>query len=99
MFDNFKTDEHSMDLINKIADRARKNPIIKRKMYPEKITLLMDLTAIHVTIGLRLQDMLETPNDFDLIHDIGGIYRHLDRRTGELMDHFCPRFAKREDQG
>ncbi len=31
---------------------------------------------------------------FNFAHDIGGIYRHLDRDTGELKDCFWPRFAK-----
>lgn len=92
-FDNFKVSDADAELINKIASRVRKNAIVKNKMYPEKVTLLMDLTAVHVTTPLRLKDMLEG-SEFDLIHDIGGIYRNLDRETGKLMNCFLPRFAK-----
>ena len=32
-------------------------------------------------------------DDFNFLHDIVGIYRHLDRKSGELRDCFVPRCA------
>lgn len=56
------------------------------------IDVLMDLTATHANgCPLRLAD-LEVADDFNLMHDVSGIARHLDRRTGTL-DCFQPRFA------
>lgn len=56
-------------------------------------SLEMDLSATHVTTPLRLNDLLAADN-FNFIHDIAGIMRHLDRSTGQLQDHFLPRFAQ-----
>ena len=35
-------------------------------------------------------------DDFNFGHDVFGIYRHLDRTTGKLMNCFVPRFAQRQ---
>lgn len=52
----------------------------------------MDLAAVHASCPLDLQRFAEA-DDFNFAHDIGGIYRHLDRSTGELTDCFLPRCA------
>ncbi len=52
----------------------------------------MDLSATHATCPLRLQDLASAP-DPDFGHDVLGIYRYLDRKTGVLTNLFCPRFA------
>lgn len=53
----------------------------------------MDLEACH-THGCRLDlDRMAEARDYDPIHDVAGIARHLDRETGELRDCFVPRFA------
>jgi len=55
----------------------------------------MDLCAVHFRMPLDFERLAEAP-DFEVAHDVGGIYRYLDRRTGELTDCFVPRFLKRE---
>ena len=59
----------------------------------DRITMHMDLIACH-THGCQLDlAKMIAANRSDLIHDIVGINRHLDRETGELRDCFLPRFA------
>lgn len=58
----------------------------------------MDILAVHCNGNpLRLRDLLGA-DDFNFIHDVGGIMRHLDRDTGKLTNHFTPRFTKREQK-
>lgn len=55
---------------------------------------LMDLTAVHANgCPLRLAKLCEA-DDFNFLHDMYGIARHLDRDTGKLGGCFVPRFAK-----
>lgn len=61
----------------------------------ERADIMIDISVVHHKLPLRLLEMAEAP-DFDLIHDISGINRHLDRKTGELRDCFVPRFARSE---
>src|SRR3546814_19495088 len=57
--------------------------------------LEMDLAECHANGNrLRLDDLAKA-DDFNLLHDVVGIHRHLDRETGKLMDHFVPRFTAR----
>lgn len=80
-------------LINKIVERAmaiyEKNDIGRDAM-----DITMDIEACHLNgCPLRLAEML-VADDFNFMHDIGGINRHLNRQTGKLMNCFLPRFAK-----
>lgn len=81
-------------VINKIARRAfdlAKGYGRKRKA----INYAMDLTAVHANGNpLRLADLLAADN-FNFIHDVFGIERHLDRDTGKLGNCFRPRFSQR----
>ena len=61
------------------------------------MSIQMDLEAVHGTSGLRLGDMI-TADNFNLGHDIIGIWHHLDRETGKLEDCFSPRFSKRSSK-
>ncbi|NHO33307.1 hypothetical protein GOB85_12520 [Acetobacter sp. LMG 1636] len=55
----------------------------------------MDLIATHSNgCPLDLERLYEA-DDFNLLHDVIGIRRHLDRSTGKLTDHFLPRFSQR----
>lgn len=57
--------------------------------------VLLDLMACHLHgTRLRLDDLLAA-DSLNFMHDIGGINRHLNRETFQLMDCFSPRFAKR----
>lgn len=65
----------------------------------DKLTIIMDLTACHLGgCRLKLREMAAASPEraFDLLHDVYGINRHIDRETGELRDCFLPRFADLE---
>lgn len=71
-----------------IADRAaRMDPSLDRT------AVSMDVITVHNVVGLKLDDMLSA-DDLNFAHDVFGIRRHLDRETGQLKDHFLPRFAQ-----
>lgn len=60
------------------------------------LDLHMDLCAVHLNgCPLRLADFLAA-DDLNFAHDISGIRLNLDRHTGELKNHFHPRFAVRK---
>lgn len=62
----------------------------------ERLPLFMDITACHRSgCPLDLEALAGAP-EADFVHDIAGIQRHIDRRTGRLGDCFLPRFAKLE---
>lgn len=51
----------------------------------------MDLTATHANgCPMDFAALLAAP-DFDFIHDIAGIRRHINRETGQLENCFMPR--------
>ena len=59
----------------------------------ERIELAMDLTAVQANgCPLKLRELLDA-DKCDFCHDIVGIQRHLNRRTGMLGDCFTPRFT------
>lgn len=60
---------------------------------PDRQDVMMDLDAVNSN-GCPLDfDKLAGFDDFDFAHDIVGIYKNLDRNTGQLTDHFIPRCA------
>lgn len=63
-------------------------------VYIETTSTVMDLEVVHDSIGLKLDELLES-DDFNLMHDISGIARHLNRDTGKLEHCFSPRFSRR----
>jgi hypothetical protein len=78
------------ELMVKIADRFTQNKNYGGLSYRE---LLMDLNATHSNgCPLKLQELLDAP-DLDFFHDVAGITRHLDRKTGKLTNYFLPRYA------
>lgn len=87
---NFKLTKEEAEIVSRIAARAK-------KVWPERTTqdFFMDLSVVHNNIGLRLEDLSDA-DDFNFIHDVGGIGTYLDRQTGKLTNHFVPRFARRQ---
>ena len=62
----------------------------------ERLTLVMDVEACHCNgCPLDLEALANAARDVDLVHDVAGIHRHLNRETGELEDCFRPRYASR----
>ena len=89
---DFNTNQ--IDRIAMVVERAREfcfTPAME-----EPVQLTMDLCAADGVNGnpdLDLSALLkfEWP---DFLHDVAGIYRHLDRTTGKLTDCFVPRCAE-----
>lgn len=60
--------------------------------YPKQ-DIAMDLLATHLNgCPLDLQGLLDS-DQFELLHDVLGIKRHLDRSTGKLAEFFTPRYS------
>lgn len=78
-------DKKDYELIHKIARRAT------NKFGTRFIDTALDLECVNC--DLDLQGLLEA-NDFNFLHDIAGISRHLDRDTGELKNCFRPRYTQ-----
>jgi hypothetical protein len=92
---SFKVEPIDRVLIDGIAKRA---VLLARQsaVNYDYQTALMDITATHANgCLLRLDELLDA-DDFNFAHDVFGIRRHIDRRTGKLGDHFLPRFTKAE---
>lgn len=77
--------------IRRIIDRAYQGAVTG----PSKLDLTISLEASHQRRPLDLDRLLEG-RITDVVHDVYGVHRHLDRATGELTDFFSPRFTKRK---
>ncbi len=76
-----------------IAQRAVKLAAKYEALYPQ-LELIMDITACHANgCELALSQLLIS-NDGDFAHDVFGISRHIDRKTGHLGQCFMPRYAR-----
>jgi hypothetical protein len=62
-----------------------------------KLSLVMDLRAADGVNGNKKIDFerLLAADDFNFIHDVGGIQRHMNRETGKLENCFLPRCARK----
>lgn len=58
-----------------------------------RMSMKMDIEAVHAEIGLKLDDLLNA-DDMNFTHDIIGIQRNLDRESKKLQNFFLPRYAK-----
>lgn len=90
-------DSEEFELIAKIAERAA-HIVHKGNRYKFGETKLhhqMNIAACHASGNpLRLQALLDA-DDFNFMHDVFGIDRHIDRDTGKMMNFFSPRFSAR----
>lgn len=96
----FTATNEEREVIRRIAVRAI---AIMDKYVPdhevEDMDIIMDLEACHSNgCPLRLAEM-EQADDFNLMHDIGGIGNNLNRKTGKLHEGFLPRFACDQSEG
>jgi hypothetical protein len=91
---SFEATAQEQDLANAIARRAQ--AIYARAKAPRKVMdIQMDIIATHAN-GCRLDlQRMHDADDFNFMHDVGGIARHLNRTTGQLENCFLPRFAMR----
>jgi riboflavin transporter FmnP len=77
----------------KIAKRAQEEVFTPAGVSISTGTIMMDLELVHANFTLDLPSFSEAQG-YDFFHDIAGIYRHMNRRSGELEGCFLPRFAK-----
>lgn len=68
-------------------------PCVSRYYDGDRLSFEMDMCACEYTNPIDW-DRLSAADDFDLLHDVLGIRRHMNRRTGQLEDCFVPRFSK-----
>ena len=79
-------------IIDKIAKRV--NALYAAYGNNTTTSVAFALQVCHVTVcPLRLVDMFNG-SDSDLVHDIGGIFRHMDAANSKMRDCFQPRFAQ-----
>lgn len=84
-------------LIDRIVERAEELCLAHGHTL-DHLSTTMDLTAVHAN-GCPLDlTALAAADNFNLMHDVGGIARHLDRETGKLRDFFRPRYVQRTIQ-
>lgn len=86
--------------IKRIVKRADALGLVRGKKRPDHWylpeTMFIDLAVCHRScVKLDFKRWLEA-DDFNFIHDVAGIAKHMDRNTGELTDCFMPRFQLRE---
>lgn len=85
------------EIINRIANRAVKLAKEIGFDYPKQ-DALMDLKACHCNGNPLDLRRFEQADDSNFGHDVFGIYRHIDRSTGQLKDCFSPRFSLPESK-
>lgn len=62
----------------------------------DPISTEMDITATHCNgCPLRLKDLLEA-DDSNFMHDVMGIAHNINRISGEIENHFLPRFHEKQ---
>lgn len=90
---NWTTTKAERELISRVVERGHKLKLTRDNYDP--MTLRMDVTAVHLNcMKLDFDKLLAFP-DFDFVHDIFGIARHIDRENAQLRDCFVPRCAAR----
>ena len=72
--------------ISRVAKRAKKIDPLK-----DYLTIVMDIECCYQDIDI---DKLLSFDEFNFIHDVFGIYNHINRKTGELENCFLPRCSK-----
>lgn len=77
-------------IILRIVDRAEQLSKLHGFDF-DRMTTSMDITAAHCNgCELNLSKLVAAPAE-DFIHDVFGIRRHIDRKTGEIGGCFLPR--------
>lgn len=86
----FKVTPEEAGFITTIVDRIT---ALHPDSFSDRKSLEMDITACHANgCKLRLSELAEA-DEFNLIHDVGGIRQSMDRSTGKLRGHFLPRYS------
>ncbi|HDR9163665.1 TPA: hypothetical protein QDB28_004069 [Burkholderia vietnamiensis] len=95
---SFEVSREVSDAIILVAKRYQ--TLLQSKGLPnvDMLELHMDLTACHANGCPMEWERLNAADDFTLAHDVGGIQRHINRRTGKLENCFLPRCAVKEQR-
>lgn len=94
---SFAVSRQEDEVIWQIVDRAEAMARPQWGVEFDRHGAAMDLTATHANgCPLRL-DALLAAEPVDFAHDVFGIFRHIDRNTGQLRDYFTPRYAVPEN--
>jgi hypothetical protein len=92
---SFDCPEADRKIARAIARRAR-DLLLELGVDRPASDIDMDIVATHCNGNpLRLQSLF-VADDFNFLHDVSGIARHLNRDTGKLEGFFSPRFSRRE---
>jgi hypothetical protein len=92
---NWSASKKDLDTIEMIVDRAENMYQELNNIGINAATIMMDITAAHCNgCPLDLVGLFAADNR-DFFHDIHGIMKHIDRRTGKLTDCFIPHYARR----
>lgn len=59
----------------------------------DRLTIVLGLTECHENACKLNLEALAKASDFELMHDVSGIFKHYDRKSAKLTDCFLPRFA------
>lgn len=89
---NLKTTKKDSMTIGIIASRALHMAKTFGIDY-DLIDIQMDITACHLNGNSLKLDQLAGADDGNFGHDVFGIRRHLDRKTGKLGGCFLPRYS------
>ena len=93
---NFTATPDERELVRKIIERAEQEDLFGGY---DRESIEMDLIATHANgCPINFNKLLDF-SLFNFIHDIAGIIRHLDRRSGQLTGFFRPRCALPESNG
>lgn len=95
----FTATSEEREIVCRIGRRVAELYVERGEEIPPHAVVLrvqMDLIACHANGCPMDFARLGNADDFNLLHDVEGIARHLDRSTGKLTDMFLPRFAKKE---
>ncbi len=87
---NMTMEEDALAL--KIAQRAHRASLEAGRDI-QLLHFFMDICVCHALgCPLKLEGLLAADN-FNFAHDVFGIYKHLNRETGQLTGGFLPRYA------
>lgn len=95
---SFNATKEEQAVVTSIAQRAISIAALNGVRGVKPIDFEMDIIATHAN-GCPLDlDRLSAADEFNFVHDVFGIRRHLNRETGKLENCFLPRHAKTDNE-
>lgn len=94
---SFEVTRDDSAVVRSIVSRAFRDDVLRPCLHfiedpaDARLTLTMDIEAVHANGNpLNLPKLLDS-DDFTFRHDIAGIQKNVDRRSGRLRNFFTPR--------